>query len=225
MENEIRTRLVFDKLEHIDSLYVLFQQHTEIFYQMVQFINSRFFIQEGVQMETFYRAFHRPEEYKSQINDIDNNTYYFNSYYIDKYNEKSLKNYGPGFYLLEHISPNVNSLLLYQIHLKYNEKMYKIAKLPTRINELLMVVEFKEMFQNKITEILNITDKEYNRLFDARHFFGLFYAYFRSIGVKFVLFYSDVYETWIHVYIDDTYQPAIPFSILHTVSEETVTAY
>ena len=97
------TRLVFDKIEHMKALFTTLQQNTELFNDFVKFIHTRFTIKDHFQIGTMYRAFHTEHVFKSQIADINNNRYYFNAYYIDKYNEKSLKNFGPGFYTLSHI--------------------------------------------------------------------------------------------------------------------------
>ena len=114
------TRLVFDKSEYMKTICTYFNKKTEFYYDVINFINTHFTMEDDVNIGSLYRVFEHCNEYKSQLNDIKHNTYYFNAYYINKDNEKTLKNFGPGFYTLGHISSHVNSTLKYQIELQYN---------------------------------------------------------------------------------------------------------
>ena len=164
--------------------------------------------------------FHDQHDYLSQLNNIESSTFHFNAYYIHKYGNKSLKNFGPEFYTLGEINKRVTGILKYCISLHHSQDTYKCAKLRIMFNELLMLIEFRDTFKQRIMEILNMNEITFDSHFNgsSEHFFVLFFTYFRSIGVTFVLFFSDVYETWIHVYIDEEYKglKETPFTVLDT---------
>ena len=213
------SRLVFDKDEYMITLCEYFDQHRddEFYSDVVKFIETKFSIENDVRMNTLYRAFHDQHDYMSQLTDIESNYFHFNAYYIDKYGDKALKNFGPGFYTLGEINKRVASILKYRISLHHSRDTCKCAKLGISFNELMMLIEFRDTFKHRLMEILNMNEITFDAYFNgtSEHFFVLFFAYFRSIGVKFVLFFSEVYETWIHVYIDENYKQN-PFTVLDT---------
>ena len=96
------SRLVFDKDEYMITLSEYFDQHRddEFYSDVVKFIETKFSIENDVRMNTLYRAFHDQHDYLSQLTDIESKSFHFNAYYIDKYGDKALKNFGPGFYVL-----------------------------------------------------------------------------------------------------------------------------
>ena len=81
----------------------------------------------------------------------------------------------------------------------------------------MMLIEFRDTFKHRLMEILNMNENTFDSYFNgtSEHFFVLFFAYFRSIGVKFVQYQSKVYKTRVFVYIDENYNDT-PFTVLDT---------
>ena len=120
--------------------------------------------------------FHDQHDYLSQLNDIESSTFHFNAYYIHKYGNKSLKNFGPEFYTLGEINKRVTGILKYCISLHHSQDTYKCAKLRIMFNELLMLIEFRDTFKQRIMEILNMNENMFYSHFNgtSEHFFVLF---------------------------------------------------
>ena len=224
MKNSIfkkKSNLLFEKNEYMITLSNYFKAHMndlndDFCRDVIQFINSKFTIKDNLKIFTLYRAFKDQDEYSSQLNEIQKNKYHFNAYYINKQGEKDLKDYGPGFYTLESISDKAAELLPYRITLRYIHNNCKCAILQSRFHSLSMLLEFQRTFRSRIMNILKMDEQTYdNVLYRAENFLVLFYTYFRSIGVKFVLYRSEVYKTRIHVYIDEDYKDT-PFTVLDT---------
>ena len=195
-------------------------RNDEFYRDVIKFIETRFSIEDDVRFGgTLYHAFHERDDYLSQLDDIEKNTYHFNARYIDKYGDERLKNFGPGFYTLGEIDEKIAKILKYRVSLHYAKDTCKCATLRIMFNESIMLIEFKNTFKHRIMEILSMDEITFDSYFNGtnEHFFVLFYTYFRSIGVQFVLFYSDVYDTWIHVYIDEEApSKENPFTVLDT---------
>ena len=226
-EEETITRLVFDKC-YLMQIFVERLKHkhnNELYQNVIEFVRSKFSVFDDVQIPTLYRAFHCQYEFLSQISDIQKNKYHFNAYYIDKFDEKCLKNFGPGFYTLGTISRKAENELKYRISLRYVHETCKCAFLNLRYDELFILVEFKNKFKQEIVRLLDVRETFFDSYFDAHneHFFVPFFEYFCSLDVKFVVFFSDVYESFIYVYIDDKNNNKTnndndtnPFSIIDT---------
>ena len=212
------SRLVFDKCEYMQTLTEYFQnEHDSTFYHdVVEFIHSCFVVKDSMDIQPLYRVFYDSCTYRCQLDDLEKNKYHFNAYYIDKYDRKTLKNYGPGFYTLGTVTPDICRLLKYRITLQYTQDTCTCAVLKPRMDPLLVLFQFKKEFKHRLMTILNITETRFDSYFHERneHFFVLFFAYFRSLDVKFVLFFSDTYQSWIHVYIDEC--TPNPFRVLDT---------
>jgi len=216
-----QSNILSEKNEYMITLSKYFNAHQKDNFgrDVITFINSKFTINNNFKINTLYRAFKNQDEYLSQLSDITENKYYFNAYYINKQGEKDFKDYGPGFYTLGSISDKVSKLLQYRISLRYLRKNCKCAILNRNFNVLLMIREFKNKFIHSLMNILNMDENSFDTyLYRNENFLALFYTYFRSIGVKFVLFFSRLYETWIHVYIDEHYSvlKETPFTVLDT---------
>jgi len=215
-----QSKILLEKNQYMITLSKYFKTHmhdhnNHFCRDVIEFINSKFLIKD-FKMSTLYRAFHIKEEYLSQLQDIQQNKYYFNAYYINKYGEKDLKDYGPGFYTLESISDKAAELLPYRIALRYIHENCKCAFLKPIFDSLLMLEEFKRTFNFHLMNILNIDEDTFGTfLYRSENFLVLFYTYFRSIGVKFVQYQSKVYKTRVFVYIDENYNDT-PFTVLDT---------
>ena len=213
-----RCRLVFDKNENMDKLVENLYRNEDLYRQVKELVDSRFTVKDNTPLPYLHRAFHHTNEYESQLRDIQTNNYHFNAYYIDKFDERSLKNFGAGFYLLEDLTTYVQDILKYRIRIRYYNDNCKCAELNYGKHELLMIIDFKEKIKDTCMSILEMSETEFQSCLGTQHelFFSLIYAYLRSLEVKFVLYSSETYQTKIFVYIDEDCQ-CNPFEIIDSM--------
>ena len=121
-------RLVFDKNDNMNKLVENLYRNEDFYRQVKELVDSRFTVKDNTPLPYLHRVFHHTNEYESQLQDIQMNNYHFNAYYIDKFGDRSLKNFGAGFYLLEDLMTYVQDILKYCIRIRYCNDNCKCAE-------------------------------------------------------------------------------------------------